>query len=304
MNEEIKNLNCIRCQKSQQERNESGKTRTKVATHFTSIHYGGGEREMKTTNDLKELLGSINTEVAEKRAEQEAAHAAERKEHIGVVMQLLQLATASAKAAAEVRSQMYSTPEVKAAVRGWLRNEFLGFSGPFLPHTAAQIAAAIKELDEVSAEKFAEIRKKNEAVYDHKKAAHAGAWKHGCSECTLIFVQDSKAEGVLHRYIALTTWAGKLLKERYDRNRLPLLPKGQVGPIGRAMDEALDKGEKPGGSGEDLLGDRADKGGKDGNKDRPSVVEEGGPKPKGRRSKSRGGAKNSTRQALDLVEQQ
>lgn len=193
---------------------------------------------MKTTADLKALVEGINAEVAERRAAEEAARVAEKKERIGVVMQLLPLVVASLKAADAVREQMYSVPEAKAAVREYIRNEFLGFSGPFLPHTAAQIAVAVGELSEVSAEKFAEIRGKNEAVYEHKKTAHEGKWQHGCPGCTLTFVQESKAEGVVRRYIALTHWAGVLLKERYDRNRPKLVPRGKVGPIGQAMTAA------------------------------------------------------------------
>lgn len=190
---------------------------------------------MKTTADLKALMEGINAEVAAKRAAEEADRAAEVKGRIEVVMQLLSMVVLSPKAATAVREQIYSVPEVKASVRGWLRNEFLGFSVPLLPHAAAQIAAAIGEISEVSVEKFAEIRKRNDVVYEHRKTAHAGKWEHGCSECTLEFVYDSKADGVLHRYIAQTTWARMLMKERYDRNRLPLLPKGKVGMIGEKM---------------------------------------------------------------------
>lgn len=190
---------------------------------------------MKTTADLKALLGDINTEIVERRAAEEAARVAEKKERVGVVMQLLPLVTASQKAASAVRDQMYSLPEAKTEVREYLRGEFLSFSGSLLPHAAAQIAVAVGELSEVSAEKFAEIRGKNEAVYAHRKVAHEGSWKHGCPGCTMMFVQESKAEGVLHRYIALTHWSGTLLKERYDRNRPKLLGRSQVGPIGKAM---------------------------------------------------------------------
>lgn len=194
---------------------------------------------MKTTADLKALLEGINAEVAEQRAAEEAVRAAEAKEKISVVMQLLPLVTASPKAAAAVRDQMYSVPEIKTAVRDYLRKEFLGFSGNLLPNTAAQIAAAVGELGELSAEKYAEIRKNNEAVYEHRKTAHGEKWEHGCPGCALLFVSESRADGVTHRYVTTTHWAGALLKERYDLNRPKLVPKGQVGPIGKAMTQPV-----------------------------------------------------------------
>lgn len=248
---------------------------------------------MKTTADLMALLGDINAEVAEKRAAEAADRAAEIKERVGVVMQLLPLVTASPKAAAAVRDQMYSAQEVKIAVRDELRKKLLersdSRSDNFLPHAAAQIAVAVGEIGELSAEKSVEIRKRNEAVYEHRKTAHDGKWKHGCPECTLVFVQESKAEGVLHRYITLTHWAGALMKERYDRNRPKFVPSGQVGPIGAALDKLRGEGES--GSGEKLGKKQV----------RLPVVlvveddEEKDAKPKGSRgSKSRGGGKNLT----------
>lgn len=244
---------------------------------------------MKTSANLKALLGDIKAEVAEKRAAEEASRAAERKERVDVVMELLPLTTASPKAAAAVREQMYSVPEAKAKVRGYIRNEFLGFSGPLLPHAAAQIAAAVGELSEISAEKLTEIREKNKTIYEHKKIAHEGKWQNGCPECATVFVQESKADGTTHRYIAMTHWAGMLLKERYDQNRPKLMPKGQVGPIGKALIKAEGGGEGDG-LGEDSLGNRTDKGGK-GSKSRTTERPE--PKPKGRKvAKPHGGGGN------------
>lgn len=200
---------------------------------------------MKTIADLKALLGDINAEIVEKRVADKAARATELTEKIGVVMQLLPLVTTSTKAAAAVRDQMYSVPKAKAAVREYLRGEFLGFSGPYLPHATAQVAAAVGELAEVSAEKFAEIRENTRVVYEHRKTAHEGKWQNGCQDCAMVFTYDSKADGALHRYIALTHWSGALMKERYDRNRLPLLPNGRVGPIGKAMTASDSLAEKP-----------------------------------------------------------
>lgn len=263
---------------------------------------------MKTTADLKALLEGINAEVAEQRAAEEAARAAEVQEKVVVVMQLLPLVVASPRAAAAVRDQMYSVPQVKAAVREHLRGELLKRSDDrrsdnLLPHATAQIAVAVGEFGELSAEKFAEVRAKNEAVYTHQKTAHEGRWQHGCPGCTLLFVQESKAEGVLHRYITLTHWSGALMKERYDLNRPKLVPRGQVGPIGNALLVPLKGAPDP-------------EGGEGGDKKLPSRKErraqmrtaptntEDGEKSSGKIEKKRGGAKNSTREASELVEQQ